>query len=122
MSKSLADGGHGAFISAVERKAETTGRKFIPYPAYGTTQNCPVCETSAEIDLSVRWYKCEVCGFECDRDQKSGIYMLVHSYEKGMVPKEFLTDVVLKALRDRDQWNAREGGCKNGKTTRKRKK
>ncbi len=122
LSKSLADGGHGAFISALERKAEGTNRDLIKHPARGTTQNCPICENEANIDLSVRWYACKVCGYEGDRDRKSGIYMLVHSYLRGSIKFEQLPEVVQKAIGDREQWDARNSSSKTEKTPRKRKK
>jgi len=120
LSKSLADASPGAFISMVENKSKSAGRNFQRYPAAYTTQECPVCEHRQEMSPDVRWYKCEQCGWECDRDQKSGILMIVKVLESGAIDRTGLPEVVQDTIRARAAWrdahppeNARRGRCKN---------
>ncbi|ADY73222.1 transposase IS605 OrfB [Desulfurobacterium thermolithotrophum DSM 11699] len=47
-----------------------------------TTQTCSKCGNRQKIPLSERVFKCEVCGFELDRDWKSAIEILKEGLRK----------------------------------------
>ena len=61
--------------------------KFVP-----TTKYCPICgNIKKDIDLSDRVYKCDTCGYECDRDIHSANNMIVMtkiSMNKSNLPTE----------------------------------
>lgn len=126
LSKSLADASPGAFISQVKTKSKAAGRNFFPYPAAYTTQECPVCDHRQTMPPDVRWYKCQQCGWECDRDQKSGILMIVKMLESGAIQEVGLPEVVLETRCARVAWqeahppeNSSRGSCKNQRTEKK---
>ena len=76
LNKSFADAGIGMLAGMVETKAKVAGRQFKKVAANQTSQLCPVCDTAKKMPLDVRWYKCDNCGYECDRDVKAGISIL----------------------------------------------
>ena len=61
--------------------------KFVP-----TTKYCPICgNIKNDISLSDRVYKCDICGYECDRDIHSANNMIVMtkiSMNKNNLPTE----------------------------------
>lgn len=98
LTKSLSDAGHGAFMSMLEQKAKTANRRFERFPAKYTTQECPICNHRQEMPASIRWFKCGGCGWECDRDQKAAILIMVKSFDKGVVALEQLSKTVRDVL------------------------
>ena len=58
--------------SFIKYKAESQGTKFIEVSiTYKSTQMCSRCGHTHKMSLSMRTYKCPVCGLELDRDLNS---------------------------------------------------
>lgn len=103
LTKSLSDAGHGAFMGMLEQKAKVANRRFERFPAKYTTQECPVCNHRQEMLPNIRYYICGKCNWECDRDQKAAILMMVKSYDKGIVAYEQLSNPVKQILKIREK-------------------
>ena len=99
LTKSLSDAGHGAFMGMLEQKAKVANRRFERFPAKHTTQECPVCNHRQVMPPDIRTYICGECNWQCDRDQKAAIFMMVRSYEKGTVAYEQLSESVKNVLK-----------------------
>ncbi len=70
LAKHLADAGIAEFLRQLEYKTNWNGGTVVEAdPFYPSTKRCSNCgAVKYEIPLSVRTYKCAVCGFEADRD------------------------------------------------------
>jgi len=70
IAKQLADAGIGEFLRQLEYKAKWYGSKVVEAdPFFPSTKRCSSCgAVKGEMSLSERRYRCEVCGYEADRD------------------------------------------------------
>jgi len=75
VARQLADAGVREFLRQLEYKAEWNGSKIVEAdPFFPSTKRCSNCDNvKDEMPLSERTYKCEVCGFEADRDLNASI-------------------------------------------------
>ncbi|OYT35321.1 hypothetical protein B6U96_10845 [Archaeoglobales archaeon ex4484_92] len=49
-------------------KAERAGRRVVRVKAANTSKRCAKCGYIVDLKLSDRWFTCQVCGWEADRD------------------------------------------------------
>jgi putative transposase len=75
VAKALADAGVGEFLRQLEYKAEWYGSVVVEAdPFFPSTKRCSNCGAiKDEMPLTERTFKCEVCGFEADRDLNSAL-------------------------------------------------
>ncbi|MEH2360711.1 RNA-guided endonuclease InsQ/TnpB family protein [Nostoc sp.] len=75
LSKAIADMGFYEFRRQLEYKTQLHGSKLVIvdrfYPSSKTCSNCGVKKES--LSLKERVFKCEHCGFECDRDLNASV-------------------------------------------------
>ena len=71
LARCVHDAAWGQFISILEAKAESAGRRVVRVNPRGTTQLCSRCGALVPKDLSVRIHDCPVCGYVVDRDLNS---------------------------------------------------
>ena len=101
-AKLISDVAPGMLIQLLEEKCKVAGRNFIRFPAKNTTKACPVCFELTDIPIGQYWFTCKHCGWNCDVDQKAGIYMLIQLLEDGELTLDGLSKVV------RDTWSLRQ--------------
>lgn len=112
-TRSFSDAAHGMLLQMLETKAAAANRVFIRFPEKHTTQTCPVCFHLQDIKLGERWFKCDNCEWECDRDQKAAIYMLVKLLEDGTISETGLSKPARETWKLRQAWVAKEEDSKN---------
>jgi len=87
LSKSIADAGWGRFFDMMDYKGKETGSEIKRVDPRNTSQLCFNCGSlpTEKITLSVRQYRCEHCGFICDRDENAAKNILSRAQGKGCV-------------------------------------
>jgi putative transposase len=75
LAKQLADAGLGELFRQLKYKARWYGGMVVEAdPFFPSTKRCSNCGTvKGEMPLSERTYKCEICGFEADRDLNAAL-------------------------------------------------
>lgn len=75
LSKAIADMGFYEFRRQLEYKTQLYGSKLVVVDRfYPSSKTCSSCgEKKSSLSLSQRVFKCEKCGFECDRDVNAAI-------------------------------------------------
>ena len=70
LARSLSDAGMAEFVRMLEYKCAWHGAHFVKVdPWFASSKTCSACgAVKAELSLSERTYRCDRCGFECDRD------------------------------------------------------
>ncbi len=69
LRKHTLDAAFGQFLNLLEWVAKKHQVYFVRVNPDGTSQTCPKCGThTGKKDLSQRVHKCDVCGYETDRD------------------------------------------------------
>ena len=75
LAKAIGDMGFYEFRRQLEYKSQLYGSKVVFvdrfYPSSKTCSNCDVVKKS--LPLLERTFKCDECGFECDRDLNASI-------------------------------------------------
>ncbi len=88
LAKSMSDAAWSLFFNLLFAKAEEAGRTIVKInPAY-TSQDCSQCGHRAKKALSVRWHKCECCGFETHRDHNAALNILSLGLQAGGLQSE----------------------------------
>ena len=79
LSKAIQNQGFYTFIEQMKYKCEWNGIKFIQVPTFfPSSKMCSCCgNIKKKLKLSDRIYRCEVCGYEVDRD-KNATYNLAN--------------------------------------------
>lgn len=75
LAKAIADMGFYEFRRQMEYKTKLYGSQLVVVDRfYPSSKTCSNCGTKKEsLSLSERTFKCEHCGFECDRDLNASI-------------------------------------------------
>jgi putative transposase len=75
LSKAIADMGFYEFRRQLEYKTQRYGSKLVIVDRfYPSSKTCSSCgEKKSSLSLSQRVFKCDSCGFECDRDVNAAI-------------------------------------------------
>lgn len=83
MNRNINDASWGDIKTKLEYKSKWYGNNFVLVPARGTTQTCNNCGHLPEVrvELNVRTYKCEKCGYEMDRDTNAALNILKNGKE-----------------------------------------
>ncbi|MBD2253543.1 RNA-guided endonuclease InsQ/TnpB family protein [Nostoc parmelioides] len=86
LAKAIADMGFYEFRRQLEYKTQLYGSELVVVDRfYPSSKTCSNCGTKKEsLLLSERVFKCENCGFECDRDLNAAINL---SHCVALVPK-----------------------------------
>ena len=73
LSRAIADAGLSSFISTLEYKSELYGPELVRIDRwYASSKVCSGCgNRKAELSLSMREYRCHVCGLVMDRDENA---------------------------------------------------
>ena len=73
LARAVSDAGMGEFVRQLEYKCRLYGTEFVRldrwYPSSKTCSRCGAHKQS--LLLSERTYRCNRCGFECDRDENA---------------------------------------------------
>jgi putative transposase len=75
LSKAIADMGFYEFRRQLEYKTQLYGGKLVIVDRfYPSSKTCSQCgATKSSLSLSQRFFQCDHCGFECDRDVNAAI-------------------------------------------------
>ena len=76
LAKYINDASWGNFIRMLEYKAVTSGSTLVKVNPRNTSKTCSNCGAIADMPLSKREYRCNVCGFVCHRDLNAAINIL----------------------------------------------
>ena len=70
LARSISDAGMAEFVRMLEYKCAWHGAQFVKVdPWFASSRTCSACgAVKAALSLSERTYRCDRCGFECDRD------------------------------------------------------
>ena len=70
LARSISDAGMAEFVRMLEYKCAWHGAQFVKVdPWFPSSKTCSACgAVKAALSLSERMYRCDRCGFECDRD------------------------------------------------------
>jgi len=73
LSRAIADAGMSSFVSMLRYKSELYGAETVRIDRwYASSKVCSGCDNrKAELALSVREYRCHVCGLVMDRDENA---------------------------------------------------
>ena len=76
LAKALSGAAVGGFLRELEWQCVKRGVRLLKAGMwFPSTQICARCggRPNARIDLSVRLYRCHLCGWQCDRDQNAAL-------------------------------------------------
>lgn len=78
LARSILDANWGTFVELVTYKAESAGGKVVKIDPKDTSQLCSGCgsKPNKKLTLAIRYYRCEHCGFEADRDMNAATNIL----------------------------------------------
>jgi putative transposase len=70
LARSISDAGMAEFVRMLEYKCAWHGAQLVKVdPWFPSSRTCSACgAVKAALSLSERTYRCDRCGFECDRD------------------------------------------------------
>lgn len=85
LARAISDVGFGEFRRQLEYKAAWYGcRVVLADRFYPSSKKCSRCRiVKEELSLGERVFKCDVCGFECDRDLNAALNLEVLSEVEG---------------------------------------
>jgi len=76
LAKSISDAAWGTFLTILESKAASAGRRVWKVPAAFTSQDCSQCGERVKKSLSTREHRCIGCGLVLHRDHNAAINIL----------------------------------------------
>jgi putative transposase len=78
LARSISDAGFGTFRRMLEYKAVLRGNTIIVAPRFfPSSKTCSCCGViKDELSLNKRTFRCDECGFECDRDLNAALNLL----------------------------------------------
>lgn len=79
LAKSISDAAWGTFLSILESKAASAGRRVWKVIPQFTSQDCSQCGNRVKKSLSVREHRCIACGFVAHRDHNAAINILARA-------------------------------------------
>jgi putative transposase len=77
LHRNIHDAGWARFLSMLDYKAESAGRRLVKVDARGTTQRCYRCGNNVPKELKDRVHDCPHCGLVADRDYNSAHNILI---------------------------------------------
>jgi putative transposase len=85
LARAIADVGMGEFRRQLEYKAAWHGCQIVLADRfYPSSKKCSRCQNvKEELSLGERVFKCDVCGFECDRDLNAALNLAILSEVEG---------------------------------------
>ena len=83
LAQAIGDTGLREFRRQMEYKCGWYGSEVIFAPRfYPSSKRCSACgHVKADLSLSARIYRCDICGFVCDRDQNAAINLKALLYD-----------------------------------------
>ena len=106
LARSISDAGMGEFVRQLEYKCEWYGTAFVRadrwYPSSKTCSACGAVKQS--LLLSERLYRCNLCGFACDRDENAARNL--QAYSGHTEPARSLNELPRPARSAGDQTDA----------------
>lgn len=82
LGKQMLDGAFGQFREITKQVCFKRGKFFAEVSAYGTSQECPECNSEVRKDLRVRIHQCPECKYTTDRDVASAQVIRNRGVEK----------------------------------------
>ena len=76
LAKHINDASWNSFIQMLSYKAVTSGGQMIKVNPRKTSKTCSNCGNEMEMPLNIRVFKCNSCGFTCNRDINASINIL----------------------------------------------
>jgi putative transposase len=88
MHRNIHDTGWAGFLSMLDYKAESAGRRLVKVEARGTTQRCYKCGNIVHKELKDRIHDCPYCGIKIDRDYNAAYNILIAGMGYPIEPVE----------------------------------
>jgi putative transposase len=88
LHRSVHDAAWARFLSMLDYKAESAGRRLVKVDARGTTQRCSRCGNIVPKELKDRVHDCPHCGLVADRDENSAYNILIAGMGHPVAPVE----------------------------------
>jgi putative transposase len=88
LHRSIHDAAWARFLSMLDYKAESAGRRLVKVEARGTTQRCSRCGNIVPKELKDRVHDCPYCGLVTDRDENSAYNILIAGMGHPVAPVE----------------------------------
>lgn len=79
LAKSISDAAWNTFLSILQSKAESAGRRVWKVAAAFTSQDCSRCGQRVKKSLAVREHRCIGCGLVLHRDHNAAINILART-------------------------------------------
>ena len=97
LGRALGDAGLGEFVRQLEYKCAWYGTAFEKMDRwYPSSKTCSACgAVKQSLLLSERTYRCNLCGFECDRDENAA--RNIQAYTGHTEPARHLNEFPLPA-------------------------
>lgn len=87
LRKHTLDAAFGQFLNLFEWVAKKHQIYFLRVNPDGTSQTCPKCNThTGKKELSERVHRCDVCGYETDRDHAASEVIRLRGLELSGAP------------------------------------
>jgi len=88
LHRSIHDAAWARFLSMLDYKAESAGRRLVKVEARGTTQRCSRCGNIVPKELKDRVHDCPHCGLVTDRDYNAAHGILIVGMGHPVEPVE----------------------------------
>jgi putative transposase len=79
LAKSISDAAWNTFLSILQSKAESAGRRVWKVAAAFTSQDCSQCGARVRKSLAVREHRCIECGLVAHRDHNAALNILART-------------------------------------------
>lgn len=77
LRRNIHDAAWSRFLSMLDYKAESAGRRLVKVEPENTTQRCSKCGSIVHKELDDRVHDCPYCGLVMDRDENSAYNILI---------------------------------------------